>query len=681
MAKILLATLAITLSISLSQAQQTINGKVVSIINNEPIAYANIGIPNTHIGTITNKDGSFSIIIPERFNKDSLTISSLGFNKKTIALKFFAQQKQTVIYLNEKRTLLQTVVVSSRKPTTQFFELGNESFNGGVLEADTTYCGRSYALLIQNNSGKLKNKEVFPAYLEKARIRILKNNQPSFKIRLRLHELDTMTGAPGKDLLEKSIVRESTMRGWPAGWGWLTFDLSDLNYEVKGPFFITFEQIVDLEDRIEIADGFRDFVERHPNRVVFDTVEFEGKKEVVQKLKWGGLDLPGTFLAISSAKRANEIHTCYTRESSFAEWKEVRGIINATVTISRQVGAKDAGALAQTCKKDTCIAQQFCDDFMDQHSVTGMQIAVSKKNKIIWSSSLGYADIKNNIPVTEDTRFRINSISKSMTSLALIKLMSEKKVDLDVPIDQYVPTFPKKPYPITTRQLAGHLAGFRDYKEDDLSDYIRTEHYNSAIEALNIFKNDTLLFEPGTRYAYSTFGWNLIGAIIESVTGQHFLQYMQTNIWQPLKLTNTCGDDAQQKIPNRSKFYDAGGDENDLGDLSYKYAGGGILSTTHDLIKMGNELLHGDYFDPALKKMLFQSQSTSDKKETGYGIGWYTGKDRNGHRIWYHAGDSFSGSSYLIIYPDDDMVIAFLSNSQEGIAFDVKKIGEIFYKH
>ncbi len=109
------------------------------------------------------------------------------------------------------------------------------------------------------------------------------------------------------------------------------------------------------------------------------------------------------------------------------------------------------------------------------------------------------------------------------------------------------------------------------------------------------------------------------------------------------------------------------------------YSGGGLLSTTEDLMKYGNALLHGNLLDSTLSKELFKTQYTSDGKATGYGMGWYVGKDKNGHRIWYHSGDMLSSSSYLILYPDDDIVIAYLANSQEGVLFDVQKIGEIFY--
>ena len=244
-----------------------------------------------------------------------------------------------------------------------------------------------------------------------------------------------------------------------------------------------------------------------------------------------------------------------------------------------------------------CKAEKICNDFIDQYGVNGMQVCVSRKNKIIWSSAFGYADIVNNIYVTDSTKFRINSISKSLTSLALIKLVSEGKINLDTPIHKYIPEFPTKAFPITTRQLAGHFAGFRDYDENNLNDYIRTEHYDNSIHALKVFENDTLLFQPGSGFSYSTFGWNLIGAIVEKLSGKDYLAYMAENICKPLGLENTCGDNIKTKISNRSKFYDATGEQNDLGDLSYKYSGGGLLSTCKDLIKVGNEILYGSYID------------------------------------------------------------------------------------
>lgn len=352
------------------------------------------------------------------------------------------------------------------------------------------------------------------------------------------------------------------------------------------------------------------------------------------------------------------------------------------MSLSNQINTSSKKVTSVPCEDNpaVCKANQLGKEFIEDNGLHGAQISIGKGNEIIWSAVFGYADSENKLPVHDSTRFRINSIFKSMTSVALTKLVSEGKLDLDAPIQQYVPDFPRKRYQITTRQLAGHLAGIRDYKEDDLRDLIRTEHFENATDALTIFKNDSLLFKPNSKFHYTSFGWNLIGAIIEGISKENYLDYMQKNIWTPIGLFNTCGDNSRVLTPNRSKFYDLTGQANDLGDLSYKYPGGGLLSTAADLVKFGNEILNGKYFDQKAKMILFECQTTLDGKKTGYGMGWYIGVDKNGHRIWYHTGDSFSSSSYLIIYPDDNLVIAFLANSQHGAAFDVQKIGEPFYK-
>jgi CubicO group peptidase (beta-lactamase class C family) len=665
------------ISTASAYGQKTIQGKIVNSLTKEPVQYANIGIKNANVGTISNPDGTFSIVVPQKWLNDTLLFSSVGYTQKVIAVTYLLQRQVPVIYLNQKTTDLNPVTVSTKKEKIETFELGNPAFQGGVLETDTVYAGGSMALLIEPGEPGNKKGGSFPAYLEQARLRILRNNLRSFKFRVRLNSVNALTGAPGNDLLHENIVMESSMRN-----GWLRFDLSKQNIEVSQPFFITFEQILDINDRIAIAQDYKEFITKHPNRLKIDTVEIDGIKVVRQRLTGSGIDLAGTFIAIATSKKAKERFTCFERETSFGEWKRVSGIMTAMVTLSKSPGKQNSQDPAPDCVNSsaTCKAEKACQQFMDETGINGMQICVSKKNKTIWNASFGYSDVYNKIPVTDATKFRINSVSKSITSLALLKLVDENKLHLDSPIQKYIPTFPAKKYPITTRQLAAHMAGFRDYDENNLDDYIRHKHYDNAIQALEVFEHDTLLFKPGTRFSYSTFGWNLIGALIESISKEAYLDYMQQNIFQPLKLVHTCGDNVKVNISNRSKFYDAAGEENDLGDVSYKYAGGGLLSTATDLVQFGNEILYGKHISSGLKETLFQTQRTSDGKETGYGLGWYTGQDKNGHRIWYHAGDSFSGSSFLIIYPDDDMVISFLANSQAGVHFDIRQIGELFYE-
>ncbi|MFN7494673.1 MAG: serine hydrolase [Cyclobacteriaceae bacterium] len=669
--------LIILINIQLGYSQITVKGKILNQTDKKPIAYANVGIPNTGIGTISNEDGSFSLQLSKLNLKDTLRFSGIGFSKRAIPIQSLLD-KEVIVYLKEQVTQLNEVIVQAKKEKNKTFVLGNRKSRGGTLETDTVYAGSATALLIENKNPIQKGLS-FPVYLQSASIRIFRNNLPSFKMRVRLYSVDPLTKGPGEDFLNKSVVVESTMRN-----GWLTFNLSEFNYLISEPFFVAFESILTKTDRELIAKGYHDFIQKHPNRLRIDTVLFEGKKQVRQQLGMSGIDLPGTFIGIAPGESASKLFSCYTRNTSFDKWEKVRGILAATVTVSNQLPASEtiSTKAPEPCQESSavCVAIQACNDFLDESNVNGLQLCISVNGKIKLSKGFGLADVENNLPVSTDTQFRLNSISKSVTSAALIKLVSENKLDLDAPIQKYVPSFPVKKYPFTSRQLAGHLAGIRDYNEKDLSDLVRQEHYENATQATKIFENDSLLFKPGSQFHYSTFGWNLIGAVIEGASGKSYLDYMQESIWKPMGMLNTCGDDNTKSIPSRSKFYDAAGNENDYGDWSYKYAGGGLLSTAEDLVKFGNEVLHSNVLDPKLVKHLFEPQFTSSGKATGYGLGWYVGKDKNGHRIWYHAGDMLSSSSYLIIYPDDDIVIAFLANSQEGTLFDVQKIGSLFYR-
>jgi hypothetical protein len=319
----------VLLSISHSGIGQiSIEGRVLDHEKKDPIPYANIGIAESNVGTISNPDGSFSIPIPASFASDSLIFSALGFEGKTISINSL-RDKTNVITLKEKPIVLNSIVIRGKREPNKTFELGNPSARGGVIETDTTYAGRSIALLIENKGTQYQKDLQFPVYLEKASLRIFRNNLRSFKFRIRLQDVDSLTGKPANDLLGQSVVVESSMRN-----GWLDFELSYLNLQIQKSFFITFEQLLDRLDRTAIADGYRKFIHDHPEKLMIDTVEFEGRKVVRQYLKGGGIDLPGTFIGISS--KSSDLYSCYVRETSMGEWKKVRGIVTATVLLSNQ---------------------------------------------------------------------------------------------------------------------------------------------------------------------------------------------------------------------------------------------------------------------------------------------------------------------------------------------------------
>ena len=309
----------------------------------------------------------------------------------------------------------------------------------------------------------------------------------------------------------------------------------------------------------------------------------------------------------------------------------------------------------------------------------GASVTVMLDGRVLWSRGFGEADVEQSVAVTPLTRFRIGSVSKSLTAAALGLLVEQGKLDLDAPVQKYVPSFPVKRYPITVRQVAGHLAGIRHYRERE---FASQRHYTSVTEALAVFKDDTLLFEPGTRYSYSSYGWNLLSAVIEGASGESFLGFMQRHVFTPAGMTHTVADFPDSIVPFRARFYtradSAGGVINaSFVDNSIKWAGGGFLSTTEDLARFGTAMLKGALLAPGTVQLLWHSQQTKDGKETGYGIGWGVRTDSTGRTMVSHTGGAMGGTAFLLIYPREKLIVATLLNSDESI-IDARTIGHYF---
>lgn len=338
--------------------------------------------------------------------------------------------------------------------------------------------------------------------------------------------------------------------------------------------------------------------------------------------------------------------------------------------------SQPAGGYGRTIAR----ARAFVLDTMRALGAPGSSITVMKDGQIIWSEGFGLADVEDGVAATPLSRFRVGSVSKSLTSVALGILVDEGKIDLDAPVQKYVPDFPLKRWPITVRQVAGHLAGIRHYRGDE---FMLNRHFNSVHDGLVIFKDDSLLFEPGTKYSYSTYGFSLISAIIEGASGQSYLGFMDSRVFAPLAMRSTEAEFVDSLIPHRAHFYTRADSVSGIinapfVDNSYKWAGGGFLSTTEDLGRFGQGLLDGRLLKPATLRLLWTSQNTRDGKETGYGMGWRTDHDAAGRWRVYHSGGSVGGTAYLLIYPDQRLVVSVLVNSDRTFIGASSTIAEWF---
>ena len=229
-----------------------------------------------------------------------------------------------------------------------------------------------------------------------------------------------------------------------------------------------------------------------------------------------------------------------------------------------------------------------------EQNLPALSVAVGAGGEIVWAEGFGWADLGNRVPLAPGMRFRIGHASKAVTSAAVGLLLEKGRLRLDDEIQTYVPAFPRKEWPVTLRQLMGHVAGVRHY-EDEL-DFMPSAHCERASEGLQLFANDPLRFEPATQYGYSTFGWILVSAAVEAAADEPFSTFMRTQIFTPLGMTDTTFDSAIAPVADRATFYyqgfmgdpRSGREQETRIDYSCFAGAGAILSTPSDLVRFGN---------------------------------------------------------------------------------------------
>lgn len=317
-------------------------------------------------------------------------------------------------------------------------------------------------------------------------------------------------------------------------------------------------------------------------------------------------------------------------------------------------------------------ARAFLRDSIAAKGIPGLSVAVAVDGEVVWSEGFGYADVENRVPVTPLTRFRVASVSKPLTAAAMARLVEEGRLDLDAPVQRYVPSFPRKPEgEVTSRLVAGHLAGIRHYLTNRESVDEGRTHYPTVTEGLAIFAADPLLHAPGAKYVYSSYGWNLLSAVVEGAAGEPFLASMRERVFRPLGMRHTVAEHQDSIIEGRADFYVRGEDGRLLNapwvDNSYKWAGGGFLSNAEDLARFGSAHLAPGFLRAETLELLFTPQRTAAGEETGYGIGWFSRADEEGRRMVYHSGGAVGGNAYLLLYPEEGVVVAMLTNTNERL--------------
>ena len=313
--------------------------------------------------------------------------------------------------------------------------------------------------------------------------------------------------------------------------------------------------------------------------------------------------------------------------------------------------------------------------WMIQSKAPALSVAIVADNQIRWSKGYGLADVENSVSAKADTAYRLASIAKSITAVAVMQLVERGKLDLNASINKYCAAYPEKQslkdapdkrFSMTVRQLLVHQSGIRHNKPDEV---LTTRHYTSISEAIGSFKDDPLVVEPEMKYSYSTPGYTLLGCAIETASGMSYIDYVRENIFKPAGMTRTFVDDVYTIIPNRARGYrkpQAGEIQNaPLHDTSIKVPGGGLVTTVEDLARFAIAINTNKLVKPETLTQMWTKPKTSDGKEQGYAMGFLI-NDREGLLRVLNDGSQAGTRTYLFLIPGQKFAIALMTNLERA---------------
>lgn len=320
--------------------------------------------------------------------------------------------------------------------------------------------------------------------------------------------------------------------------------------------------------------------------------------------------------------------------------------------------------------------------------VPGLSVAVAVDGEVVWAEAFGWADVVSRTPLTPLARFRLGALSKPLAAVAAALLHDQGKLDLDAPVQRYVPAYPDKPWTVTTRQLLGDAAGVHRIRGDN-NDAMPGGHCGSLAEGVAMVAGDPLLFEPGTEHRYSIWGWVLVSAVVEGAAGEPFARVMERQVFEPLAMDRTVVEetDGLDAVPS---FYSTrwlmntplGVEDEGRPDYSCLAGAGAFVSTPTDLVRLGSATLKPGL----LKAETIADFQTPTRLASGasatYAMGWTVGRVQlagQPARMVSHRGSPWGGSVALLTFPDLGLAIATAANVMHAeVDPFARQVAEVF---
>ncbi len=326
-------------------------------------------------------------------------------------------------------------------------------------------------------------------------------------------------------------------------------------------------------------------------------------------------------------------------------------------------------AKSTSCDGETSAAgrssQRMLQALVDVSGVPGMGAAIWLDDQVVWAGCAGWRDREARLPVEANTVFRLASVSKVFAATAIARLAEQGKLNLDAPVADHLPWLGSRWPQISLRQLAAHASGLDHYIDADQA--LGQRNFGNARAAVRWFFDRPLGAEPGARYEYSSWGYTLIGAVVEAAVGTSYIDYVQRELTQGLDvLQDTSGKGAQV-----SRLYNIDGDAPVLlpgDDMSYTVPGGGMAAAPTATASFAGRLMQGKIVSPntwmAMREPFALNDGTlAGERDYQVGLGWRIGHDEDGAAIAHHAGIAEGARAGLVLWPDERAAVSLMSNA------------------
>jgi serine beta-lactamase-like protein LACTB len=292
----------------------------------------------------------------------------------------------------------------------------------------------------------------------------------------------------------------------------------------------------------------------------------------------------------------------------------------------------------------------------------GAAVAVGRSGNVIWSEGFGARDLATGRLVAPGTKFGIGSISKTLTLAAALALADAGRLDLDAPVERYLPDFPHPGQGVTVRRIGAHQSGIAD---DFANDHYWSSAHFELDSAYRLIAAAPMAFSPGTRTEYATGLFTIVGKVLERAGGGPFGEVMQQTVFEPAGMAATIPNDPRRPAAERTAFYVSGGrgfEPAPVFDPSFKLPGAGFLSTAEDLVRFGMALLEPGLLSVQARREMFTPVALADGTPTRYALG-FQALEEDGRRLLLQSGGGPGISSWLAIYPEERLVVALLANA------------------